>query len=333
MKPILSICIPTYNRANWLRSSLWNWLPQINQNSGLVELIVCDNKSVDHTNKILEEANTWGHFKYYQNQENIGIFNNIYRLVKDLAQGEFIWVVGDDDLPHTDALKRVMSIFKKDLNINYIYVNYSYWNPSQNIENELLKSQDLNFSKTFALDPDTKFVSHLAELVSIDINCFTPLYCSIMRKQDACEAFKLGINGDTFSSIETAIPHAVYIAKNLLDQSAWYIGKPCILASYNICWSEFLAIYQVNYLPNLFKLIEEHGGKKADLVIHRQKIMTFVPHSINTFRLSNVSIKRKIDITLQYYINFPIFWVFKKEIKFIFFAIFNQVKKLKKILK
>jgi len=317
MQPILSICIPTYNRANWLRSSLWNWLPQVNVTNGLVELIVCDNASSDRTKEVINEANNWGEFQYYCNSENIGPVRNIYRLVNELAKGKFIWVVGDDDLPSIDTVQRVVNVLQNKSNVNYIYANYSYWNPKKDLAKELLDSRNLDFSQTFSLDSETKFVNQLSELVIIDHNCFTPVYCSIMRRQDACNAFKIGIEGMAFSSIETTIPHAVFIAKNLLNQSAWYIGKPCMLASHDISWSDFATLYWIEYIPMLYKLLETHGGNKLSTRSHIKKIKVFIFNLINTSRSSNISINNKLYLTLRFYKNYPFSMVILNELGYL----------------
>lgn len=59
--PFLSICIPTYNRADFLRLCL----KRLQELEGVLpdfEIIVSDNASTDHTASVLEEACThYGH--------------------------------------------------------------------------------------------------------------------------------------------------------------------------------------------------------------------------------------------------------------------------------
>jgi glycosyltransferase involved in cell wall biosynthesis len=331
MQPILSICIPTYNRANWLRSSLWNWLPQVKQANGLVELIVCDNASPDNTKQVIEEARGWGDFQYHCNLQNIGAIGNIYRLVKDLAQGKFVWIVGDDDLPNVNALQAVINLLKDCSDVSYIYVNYSYWNPSkEQQEKQLLEAKDLDFSQVLSLDLETRFVNRVAEIVPLDFNCFTPIYCSIMRKQDACKAFQYAISQELFSSIEATIPHALYIAKNLLNQNAWYIGHPCILASYEVSWSNFSMLYFVEYIPTLYRIIEANGGRKSDLDLHRKKLLNRMPNFVVAFRSHKSSNISKLYITFKRYVNYPLIGVLGKDINYIFNGIQNHLARMKR---
>jgi glycosyltransferase involved in cell wall biosynthesis len=332
MQTILSICIPTYNRANWLRSSLWNWLPQVKKTNGLVELIVCDNDSSDHTKQVIEEAQTWGNFQYHYNSENIGPIRNIYRLVKELAKGEFVWIVGDDDLPNVDAVTQIVNTLQNAPDINYIYASYKHWLPSNEQQNELLESKDLDFSHTTSFG-ERRFINELLELIPIESGCFTPIYCSIMRRKDACNAFELGINDKLYSSVETTFPHAVYIAENFLSQSAWYIETPCTLASLDMSWSEFAALIFAKYIPDLYEIIKKNGGKKDDIKLHRQKIMSFLPNLVTEHRKSNASIMQKLYITFNYYSNYPVLWVFWEDIKYYGSILRKQGGKIKRFAK
>jgi len=53
MTPLLSICMPTYNRADLLELALRSLIPQVAATNGEVELIVSDNCSSDHTPNVV----------------------------------------------------------------------------------------------------------------------------------------------------------------------------------------------------------------------------------------------------------------------------------------
>ena len=310
MRPLLSICIPTYNRASFLRSTLWNWLPQVRLTDGIVELIVCDNASTDNIQAVIKEAKEWGGFQYYRNDVNIGAISNMYRLVEELAIGKYVWVVGDDDIPNIKTLEIVVNALKENTNINYIYANYSYWYPTSEQEKTLLQSQDLDFSKVACSDSSIRVCNQLLDLVDLDINCFTPIYCLIMRKHDACQAFKLGINSEWFSSIEATIPHALYIAKYSLKKNVLYIGFPCILSSYNISWVNNLVVYQVIYLAELYRIIEKEGGYRKSISEYRRQIARNLPSFIDVFKSNNLSMYIKLLVTFKRYVNYSPFYIF-----------------------
>jgi len=50
-KPLLSICIPTYNRAECLKESLKKMIPVCSENN--IQICVSDNASPDDTPKVM----------------------------------------------------------------------------------------------------------------------------------------------------------------------------------------------------------------------------------------------------------------------------------------
>ncbi len=265
----MSICIPTYNRANWLRSSLWNWLPQVKQFGEQVELIVSDNASTDHTRSIIDEATQWGNFVYYRRPENLGPLKNIYYTLKELAQGKFVWIVGDDDLPKGDAVEKVLAALKQSPAVNFVYVNHSLGIPFD--AKEIIKSGDLDFSEE-PCNPDfeVKLVPHLADLVAGDKGFFTSLLSSVWLREDAIPAFELGIHSPLYSSMESMIPHAVYIAQSLLQKPGRYIGTPLIKLGLDCTWNKHRTFYNLKVIPSFFDLLETQGVDKQVLRKHKR---------------------------------------------------------------
>lgn len=70
-QPLLSICIPTYNRASYLEGAILNIITD-NAFGDEVEIIISDNASTDNTEEIAKKY-TQKHYniKYYKNEENI----------------------------------------------------------------------------------------------------------------------------------------------------------------------------------------------------------------------------------------------------------------------
>ena len=93
----LSICIPTFNRSNLLRDSLNIIIPQIRGFGDRIELLVGDNCSTDDTQVMVEEMSKDYPIKYYKNDINYGANQNILFFMQARAQGEYCWILGDDD--------------------------------------------------------------------------------------------------------------------------------------------------------------------------------------------------------------------------------------------
>ena len=63
-------------------------------------LIIC---STDTTKQVVVEAEKVLTIKYQANQSNVGIARNFLEVVQ-MADGEFVWMLGDDDLLHAWCL-------------------------------------------------------------------------------------------------------------------------------------------------------------------------------------------------------------------------------------
>ena len=97
----LSICIPTYNRAAFLAETLDNVLAQVTDE---VEVIVSDNASPDDTGDVVRTRQArFPRLTYFRQPENLGPDRNYLQSVA-LAQGEWCWLLGDDDLLEEGAI-------------------------------------------------------------------------------------------------------------------------------------------------------------------------------------------------------------------------------------
>jgi glycosyltransferase involved in cell wall biosynthesis len=87
-KPLLSVCIPTYNRADILDKSIASIVTQPEFDSDDVELVVSDNASNDNTEETVKKyQKKYKNIFYLKNSENIRDKN--YPLVIEKAHGIF----------------------------------------------------------------------------------------------------------------------------------------------------------------------------------------------------------------------------------------------------
>jgi acetyltransferase-like isoleucine patch superfamily enzyme len=109
-KPLLSICIPTCNRASLLERMLVTLeLALTEAPEASYEVVFRDNASTDHTADIITQFGDRHPVRYFRNEENIGLTRNLLSAPLDAA-GEFVWLLGDDDLIAPQAFK---TIFKQ----------------------------------------------------------------------------------------------------------------------------------------------------------------------------------------------------------------------------
>lgn len=104
---LLTIAIPTYNRAEHLRAQLERLCSQ--QHPG-VELLVSDNASADNTREVVASfAGKLPGLTYLRNAENVGFDRNIIRLYAG-AKGQYIWFLSDDDAVLPGAVTNVLAL-------------------------------------------------------------------------------------------------------------------------------------------------------------------------------------------------------------------------------
>jgi len=95
--PIVSICIPTYNRAGMVSKAIDSVLAQSYSN---IEVLVVDNASDDNIESIITAYHD-SRLKFIKNDRNLGLFGNFNRCV-ELSKGDYIHILHSDDYidPH-----------------------------------------------------------------------------------------------------------------------------------------------------------------------------------------------------------------------------------------
>lgn len=118
MHPLLSICIPTYKRADYLKENIQTIAKQLNSNTDLVEFIVSDNHSKDNTREIIQGLrNEYNLNLTYYYQDKPLYFEDNFDYVADRAQGQYIYLMGDDDIVSPDFIKIMFRLIDEGFEI------------------------------------------------------------------------------------------------------------------------------------------------------------------------------------------------------------------------
>lgn len=122
-QPLLTVAVPTYNRASFLAELLETLLPQF---SGLgadaAELLISDNCSEDETQATVESFRARGlPYRYLRNAQNIGADGNFLQCVEQ-ARGQYVWVLGDDDLLVPGAIPDLLSLLEQQ-EVDLVYLS------------------------------------------------------------------------------------------------------------------------------------------------------------------------------------------------------------------
>lgn len=96
--PLLTIAIPTWNRAAYLKMNLDQLAPQLMEVAHPVEILISDNCSTDESPDVVAGFMQRGMaLRYIRNVENIGSDGNIAQCFNEAA-GRYVLILGDDDL-------------------------------------------------------------------------------------------------------------------------------------------------------------------------------------------------------------------------------------------
>ncbi len=81
-----------------------------------------DNCSTDETEDVVRSAQKYISIKYQKNERNLGVASNVLSVV-GMADGEFAWLIGDDDLLMPYAIEEVLRLIEKHPTVDFFYIN------------------------------------------------------------------------------------------------------------------------------------------------------------------------------------------------------------------
>jgi glycosyltransferase involved in cell wall biosynthesis len=118
-RPLISFCIPTYNRALLLKEALDSIAGDAH--GFPVEIVVSDNASTDGTPEVLEGCSTPIPIRYRRNDRNLGAAPNLLEAIR-MARGEFLWILSDDDCIVPGIVRHVFGILETRRDLDYMFV-------------------------------------------------------------------------------------------------------------------------------------------------------------------------------------------------------------------
>lgn len=113
LNPLLSICIPTYNRAEYLKKTIDSIINQKDFDER-IEIVISDNCSTDNTeNLCMEYTSKFSNIKYFRNDDNIADRN--FPLVINRAKGLLRKLCNDTLLFNEGSLKYLLQLEEDNL--------------------------------------------------------------------------------------------------------------------------------------------------------------------------------------------------------------------------
>ncbi|EGI77341.1 FkbM family methyltransferase [Hylemonella gracilis] len=272
-QPTISICITTYNRADWLAVNLENLMRVSQAVRDKIEIIVCDNCSEDKTPEIAARFFTHKNFFYYRNTANIGMLGNLPQTVAH-ARGAYVWLLGDDDLLHQGALERVLGVIEKDapdlINVNYAYTPEPV-PPS-------IDKLDRYFAAALKISQgDASGPGKVQDISAFNENFYTAIYTFVVKRKHAQKIFNQDTSGAPFSNLQTCVPSSKYILSYMMDLPGYWINEPQITINMNVSWGKYAPLWILERLPEVYDLAELKGVAQEQADRWRRHTLQMVP--------------------------------------------------------
>jgi abequosyltransferase len=294
--PLLSICIPTYNRSSLLRESLAYILVAAKGHEDKIEIVISDNASTDDTQMICVHFQNNRRFdiKYYRNFENT-VDRNFF-IVAGLARGEYIWILGDDDRIEPEAIGTVLKLLESAHNL--IICNHSIWS---NNFSTLIRNKFLPFDRDAIFDDHNELLMHLGPKLGF-------ISCLIIKR----EIF-LSVPAD---ELEPLLPYgfaflyAIYRAM-LNKCKAYLIAFPLVLnnGSDSCANKEWWYKCFVQGTSLTFQALQNKGYLSYAIFYAKQLVLKeYVLHDISLRKRSGEDIRGLFKWMVPYYKTHIFFW-------------------------
>jgi len=101
----LSVCIPTYNRAQFIGETIRSVLGQADNS---IEIVIVDGASTDNTADVVSGFEPeFNNLTYYRGERKMGVDRDMAKTI-ELSRGEYCWMLSDDDLLKPGAINRML---------------------------------------------------------------------------------------------------------------------------------------------------------------------------------------------------------------------------------
>jgi O-antigen biosynthesis alpha-1,3-abequosyltransferase len=296
MMKLLTIAIPTFNRAHYLDLCLSHLSRQLPGNEQLVDLLVSDNNSTDDTGLIVRKYLEQGLcITYKKNCENIGAARNVLQCYT-LATGKYVLVLGDDDFLLAGALSEILRVLQRgEFGVVHLGV-YSYHDETAlaALRQNRSPGEEVIFSdkKKFI-----RKVHYYLTFISGNVVNRTLLFDNL--DLDEFAETNLPQLSWTVSALFSAAQNVVldrYLVAAKLENSGGY--KPCETFGYR--------------MNTIFEVFIKKGVKKEYFdIIRRNLLFSFFPYTIMKRRRNRGSFLPENCFATLYPIfrTYPVFWL------------------------
>ena len=330
---LLSICIPNFNRSNCLSNCL-NSIYISKKNSNLsFEVCISDNGSEDNVEKVIENYNESLDIKFKKNYKNSGLGKNILNVVS-MAQGDYVWLLGNDDLILPNTLKKIEKLINENKSIDFFFINsfnlstkVVFGFPQPFDTNQLPRNME-RFSKN-TKSQSLDFFELIDPKISFDF--LLGIFLSVFKRKKWEENINVIDNKDleqegTYSTFDNTCPHTKIFSKAFCNSQVYLNSDPLSVNLHGERdWSDLYPFVESVRIPEILQYYLKDGmSKKRYYYCKNYSLKNFIPSMIKILLLGKkgglnyIKIKSNVLNNL-FYPNFyisPINFFLRKISKF-----------------
>lgn len=185
MNPLVSICIPTYNRENTILDAL---NCALNQTYSNIEILISDDHSSDNTVQLVKKVSD-PRIRLVVQKKNLGMIPNWNFCINE-AKGKYIKFLHSDDLIDKNCVEKELSFFEKNKNVSLITCKRKFIDENGEVINTM------QFSDKTTIESGQKYAREI--LTKIRENRIGEPSAVMFKKKDAIE---VGLFDSRFSQL------------------------------------------------------------------------------------------------------------------------------------
>ena len=184
MQELVSIIMPSYNTAKYIKNSIESILNQTYKNW---ELLIVDDCSTDNTDEIVSAYLSDDRIKYLKNEKNSGAAISRNYALRE-AKGKWIAFLDSDDVWHPEKLERQIAFMEETgykftctdymIQLNGVWLPYVYYSPEKVTKR---KMKDYCYFSTITVIYDREYVG-LIQIEPVRKNNDYAMWLKIIEK-------------------------------------------------------------------------------------------------------------------------------------------------------
>jgi glycosyltransferase involved in cell wall biosynthesis len=265
--PKISICIPTYNRHDYLDRCLRSIELAYVFHPYQIEVCVFDSSETNQSRRVVDTYSESLNIKYLYSPMNEGYAGNFKNCVS-MASARMAWLIGDDDLLVQNSLKIIDDLLSEFPTVDFFYCNAFH------LDEEFFK----DFKKPF----DTQYLPlEMSKFTSIPISTLIPfhklidfrvtfdflggMFLSIFNREmwelnKSCVKDETSKSRIKFLDLDSTFPHSKIFANTFMKSDAYLLSNPLVVAVSGVReWAEFYPFIRTFRLIDLLREYRQNG--------------------------------------------------------------------------